>query len=200
MTFLEQFPPLQEYIEEKWKTFTDFADSINQEGNELWLSGEGSIHLQSFINNFLCKDVFYLFLINDKLYCSSLKENRETHMKYFDGIYKLHSSLLTSKTFKNARSQSSATRFNNFETQIKIECKAYDYFEEHKLLFSKFDKVDLLYSHQLIKNKDTSENLKVVASSSLKEVIKQQKMLDKINAKTEAYLEKRKQEKEKEKA
>lgn len=195
MTTMEQFPPLQEYIEKQWKTFTDFADNINKE-EKLLLNGEGVLHLNNFVNNHLCKDVFFLFMINNTLYCSALKENRETHIKYFDGIYQLHSSLLTSKTYKDARSQTSANRFNNFDTQIQIECKAYDYFEEHKLLFSKFEKVDLLYSHQLINNKDGSVSLKAVTNTSLREAIKQQKILDKINAKTEAFLAKRRKEKE----
>lgn len=195
MTTVEQFPPLLEYIEEKWKTFTDFSDNINQQ-SELFLSGEGILHLDNFVNNHLCKDVFFLFMINDELYCSALKEDRETHNKYFDGIYKLHTSLLTSNTYKEARNKSSVNKFNNFGTKIKIECKAYDYFEEHKLLFSKFEKVDLLYSHQLITNKEGNVLLKSTPSISLKESIKQQKILDKINEKTEAYLASKRKNKE----
>lgn len=191
----EQFPPLQEFIEKKWKTFTDFADHVNKD-EELWLDGEGVIYLQTFVNNFMCRDVFYLFNINDILYCSAVKEDRETHVKYFDGLYQLHNSLLNSKTFKIAQSQNYATKFSNFGTQIRIECKAYDYFEEHKLLFSNFGKVDLLYSHQLIINKDDSINLKATVHPSLKEIIKWKKMVDKVNAKTEAFLERKRREKE----
>lgn len=191
----EQFPPLQEFIEKQWKTFTDFADHINQE-KDLYLDGEGVIHLQTFVNKFMCRDVFYLFSINEQLYCSVVKEDREKHHKYFDGLYQLHNSLLTSKTFKLAQSQNYATKFNDFGTKIHIECKAYDYFEEHKLLFSKYGKVDLLYSHQLVINKNETISLKANVHPSLKEMIKWQKMVDKVNAKTEAYLERKRKERQ----
>lgn len=194
----EQFPPLQEFSLQHWTSFSDFAKDINQKhtSNSIYLEGEGAIHLQSLINNFLFQDVFHLFMMNHELYASVVKEHRVTKKSYFDGVYAYDLSLLNSETFKEAMINPS-TKFRKLEANVGIELKSYDYHDEHKLLFSRLEKIDLLFSHQLILNEeDGSSHIKTQIFPSLKQAVQWQKMVEQVNQRTEKFLaEKNKNEK-----
>lgn len=189
---IEQFPPLQEFIHQKWSNFSDFSSSLNEKKEPLFFEGEGLLIIHTNIKNFLFEDLFYLFSINDSLYVSALKEDRNTRLKYFDGIFHVDNSLINSSVFREAKQDNHSTRYKKFASKILVDCKSYAYENEYKLLFSQANKVDLLYSHQLLINTDnTSIKLKVQSYPSLKKVIEWQKMVDQVNMKTEEFLAER---------
>lgn len=186
----EQFPPLQEFIITKWDSFSSFANDINH-NSPLFIEGEGVLYLQKMMNNFLFKDTFYLFALNDRLFCSAVKEDRETRKRFFDGVYEVMPGLLKSSLFREAQQANFNTKFKSLGTKIEIECKPYEYHDEHKLLFSTAGKVDLLYSHQIhIKNNEL--NFKAQVYPSLQQTAQWQKMRDKVHEKTQAYLDSKK--------
>lgn len=190
----EQFPPLQEFMIRNWSSFADFENFINDTQNishPLFLEAEGVIYLQKNMNNHVYRDVFYLFKLNNRLFASIIKENRETYKKYFDGLCELTFDLLTGHTFLEAKQNNYNTRYKELGTKVEVDCKSYIYHDEHKLLFSKAGKVDLLYSHQLV-IKDDNVNLAVQTYPSLEQTVQWQKKRDLINERTQQIIDAKK--------
>ena len=172
------------YQKNSWDTFTDFCKHIentylNKE-QTLWFDGEGGLSLrQTAINEEL-----FLFSINKILYASCLLESNGT--KIFNGIIEFDSTFIDSSYFKTL-SNGYSKKYKIFDASVQIDLKPYDYGQEHKLLFSKADKVDLLFSHHLIyKGDDIS--LEVKSGQSLKPTIEWQAKVNQINARMEKIL------------
>ena len=187
----EQFPPLQEFIKKQWKTLAHFALELNEE-DVLFLEGEGTLFLQRNVQEHNLKDIYNFFMINGKLYASASKERLSDNKPVFDGVYQFKDELLKSTTFRQAQERHFSTRYRPLGTRIRIECKPYDYQTEHKLLFSKFSKVDLLYSHHLVSHSDGSCSLKCQTYPSLGQAVTWQTMVDKVDKRTELFIQSKK--------
>jgi hypothetical protein len=185
----EQFQPLEEFILNNWESFAIFSEFINQE-EHVFFEGEGRIYLSTKLNQITTQDIFYLFGINGKLYATSVKEHRQSTIPYFDGIYELDLSFLNSSILKDAYLLNYKSQYKKLAIKVEIDLKSYNYHDEEKLLFSNKDKVDLLYSQQLILNNEQSI-LKVQTYPSLKHVVQWTRMVEQVNERTRQFIEQR---------
>jgi hypothetical protein len=185
---LNNLSPLFPYQKNSWKTFTDFYKHIEKEylnkNIKLWFDGEGYF---SFSKETI-KEEFYLFSLNNVLYASSVLSINS--YKIFIGIIEFTNDFITSDYFKKL-TPGYYKKYKSFEASVNIELKIYNYEKEHKLLFSKADKVDLLFSQHLI-YKDDTVVFEVKTSPSLKATIDWQKKVNKINEKMEKILAEKK--------
>lgn len=183
--------PLFPYQKNSWETFSDFYKHIEKEylnkNIKLWFDGEG--HLCT--NKESMSEDFYLFSINGILYASALL-TANSH-KVFSGVIEFSNDFLTSEHFKKITSGYSK-KYKTFEASVNIDLKPYDYGDEHKLLFSKADKVDLLFSQHLIYQGDNIV-FESKSSPSLKAIIDWQKKVNDINKKMEQILAEKKSKK-----
>lgn len=180
--------PFFPYQKNSWETFTDFYKHIEKKylnkNEKLWFDGEGYYCL---ITNSMTED-FYFFSINKTLYASVLLANNGN--KVFSGIIEFSDDFISSDYFKKSIG-GYARKYKSFDASVNIDIKPYDYGDEHKLLFSKAEKVDLLFSHHLIYKGD-SIVFEAKASSSLKPTIDWQKKVNEINKKMELILAQKK--------
>lgn len=180
--------PIFPYQKNSWETFTDFYKHIEKEyldkNIKLWFDGEGFFAS----NTDSLTEEFYLFSINDVLYASSLLSTNG--QKVFSGVIEFSNDFLNSEYFKKITAGYSK-KYKTFEASVNIDLKPYDYGEEHKLLFSKSEKVDLLFSQHLIYKGDTI-TFEAKASTSLKATIDWQKKVNEINKKMEQILAEKK--------
>lgn len=176
--------PLFPYQKNSWETFTDFYKHIEKihlnKGEKLWFDGEGSLTIATESIN----EEFYFFSVNNVLYASSLLSSKGE--KVFSGIIEISNDFLTSDYFKKLIAGYSK-KYRQFEASVQIDLKPYDYGEEHKLLFSKADKVDLFFSHHLIYKADAI-TFEAKSSPSLKTTIDWQKKVNEINKKMEQIM------------
>ena len=133
--------PVFPYQKNSWKTFTEFHKHIKQlyldNGENIWFDGEGEFTSNS---EYLTEE-FFLFSINNIIYASSLSLINDK--KIFNGVIELSNEFLTSPYFKKI-SIGYSKKYRVFNASIHIDLKPSDYGNEHKLLFSKADKVDFL--------------------------------------------------------
>jgi len=180
--------PLFPFQKQSWETFSDFFKHIESnylnKNEKLWFDGEGNFS----INTDTITEDFYLFSINNVLYASSLLSSNAN--KIFSGISELDNSFLSSDLFKKIN-QGYGKKYRKFDASVHVDLKPYDYGQEHKLLFSKADKVDLLFSQHLVFN---GENISFEAKSSpsLKATIDWQKKVNDINERMEKILAEKK--------
>jgi hypothetical protein len=147
---------------------------------------------------------------------SSVNENSiylaVANQKDFLGIIKTSDGFYLSSLFSEIkRLNYSLNKYKSFNTFLKIDLKSYEQIGGERLIFSKFEKVDLLYmlnfnislDHQSeINKKDLNSpglshglKSKVVErtiSNMLQKNIDWQKMVDQVNAKTAKVLEAKK--------
>lgn len=180
--------PIFVYQKNSWETFADFYKHIQNKyinkNEQLWFDGEG--HLYSVTNTIT--ENFYFFSINNILYSSALLSSQGQTV--FSGLIELSEDFLTSSIFKQLTTGYSK-KYRIFEASVNIDLKPYDYGKEHKLLFSKAEKVDLLFSQHLIYLEDTI-NFEAKSSQSLKTTIDWQKKVNEINKKMEQILAEKK--------
>lgn len=180
--------PLFEYQNNSWDNFTEFSTHIQEKYLErkkkIWFDGEGTFTLVSET----ITENFYFFSINNILYASVLTSIAESCL--FNGVIEFNEDFLKSKCF-NEILRGRSKKYNKFHTSVEIDLKAYDYGEEHKLIFSKVGKIDLLYFHHLI-NKGSVASFESKATTSLKVTIDWQKKVNDINLKMEKILADRK--------
>lgn len=183
--------PIFPYQKNSWETFVDFYKHIETEylnkNITLWFDGEGSL----VSNTESLTEDFYFFSINNILYASSLLSTNG--LKVFSGVIEFSDDFLTSEHFKKMNS-GYHKKYKRFDASVNIDLKPYDYGEEHKLLFSKYDKVDLLFSHHLVYKGDII-NFDAKSSTSLHSTIEWQKKVNEINLKMEQILEAKKNKK-----
>lgn len=180
--------PIFPYQQNSWETFTDFYKHIEKKylnkNEKLWFNGEGLFNT----SNDSISEEFYLFSINNVLYASALLSSKG--QKVFSGIIELSNDFLTSEHFKKLTSGYSK-KYKQFNASVQVDLKPYDYGEEHKLLFSKAEKVDLLFSHHLI-YKGEFTTFEAKSSPSLKTLIDWQKKVNEINKKMEQIMAEKK--------
>jgi hypothetical protein len=196
---LGQTISVDEFISKKWNSFSEFSQYLESKKKPFMLNGEGVLYITNKDHIDPYMDTYYLFSINDRLFASAIRENLPPKQKdtAWLGVFRFHSSLLKSETFKNAKAQNYRTTYRKLEADVEVDCKGYDYSDEHKLLFSKASKVDLLYSHQLVlANNQTI--LRCQSYPSLKQTVHWQKMVNLVNERTERFIEQQKAKKEKE--
>ena len=176
--------PVFQYQESSWETFTDFYKHIQKKyldnDEKLWFGGEGVF---SASNKSIAED-FHMFSINNVLYASSILSSKD--QKVFSGIIEFRCDFLASPYFKSL-STGYTKKYNKFDASVDVDLKPYDYGKEHKLLFSKADKVDLLFSHHLVYSGDDI-NFEAKASQSLRLAIEWQKKVNEINKRMEQIL------------
>lgn len=176
--------PVFPYQQNSWETFTEFYKHLQKlyldKSEKLWFDGEGAF--VSTTENI--SEEFFLFSINNVLYASALLSSQG--QKVFSGIIELNKDFLLSPYFKKI-AVGYSKKYRVFDASINIDLKPYDYGEEHKLLFSKAEKVDLLFSQHLIYSGD-NVTFEVKASQSLKPTIEWQKKVNDINKKMEQLL------------
>lgn len=180
--------PVFPYQKDSWETFTEFSKHLNEKylnkGLKIWFDGEGTL----VVSHESIHEDFYLFSINNILYASSLLSSNG--QKVFSGIIEFNNEFLESSYFKSILTGYSK-KYRIFEASVNIDLKPYDYGNEHKLLFSKADKVDLLFSQHLIYSDDTV-TIETKASPSLKATIDWQKKVNEINKKMDQILAEKK--------
>jgi hypothetical protein len=174
--------PLYSYQKKVWKDFILFCDYLHADiaipTPKIFFEGEGFL-VFSYGNT---TEKHYLFSLNKKLYSSMLiNTNNEQNDKFqFNGIIELDSSILDSDFMPK---YDTTNCFRTLDAALHVDCKHYDYGTEHKLLISKADKVDLLFSHQLIQL-ETEATFKAQIYPSLKPAVEWQQKVNEIDART----------------
>lgn len=193
----EQFQAFEEYIIKKFSSFSEFAKEVNDAGKFLieaggaYLQGQGTVNLTVKEQEQYFKDAYHFVLLNEKLYAIVIKEDRQTREKIYAGLFNYHEDILKSQDMQMSMRRNHSVRYRAFNANVHVECKSYEYADEHKIHISKFNKVDLLYSWQLLfhgeaPGKDAQFTLNV--SPNLKNVVEWQQKMDEVNRKTEALL------------
>lgn len=176
-------PSLHKHFMQSWESFTQFCENLTiQNLNSkqiLWFNGEGVLKLQSQYS----QEKYYLFSINDRLYGTRLVSDSITSEVFdFKGVTEFDNDLLTLQNLKT-----NGNYYKRLEASIDVDCKPYDYGKEHRLLISKANKVDLLYSQQL-NEEESGFILKAQTYPSLKQAVEWQKKVNAINEKTAKIL------------
>ena len=193
----EQFQAFEEFVIKKFSSFSEFAAEANETGKFLieeggaYLQGQGTIHLTIKQAEQFFKDTYHFILLNNRLYAVVIKEDRGNREKIFDGLYHYHEDILKTSDMQMAMRRSHSLRYRAFNANVHVECKSYEYADEHKIHISKFNKVDLLYSWQLLfhgEKPGADAQFTLNVSPNLKTVVEWQQKMDEVNRKTEALL------------
>lgn len=124
-----------------------------------------------------CK--YSMLALNENVYL--FKEVGSGNNFTFDTIHELEKTFLKSEFFKKGR-QYGQFNYSDFETDLDIEIKLYEYSNEKRLIINPLNKIDLLYSLHFHEEENATTKFEIKNYPSLENVIKMDKMMKKLNA------------------
>ncbi len=161
----DQEKNLSQYIKQEWIGLPIFVDSIKEE-SDILLIGYGFLS-HKIKGQFEEKIGYHLLKMNDRLFgfCCNGKEGKEPTegssliLKY---INEFDNDLINSDFFAVDSFRENKNYFKNFEAELEVENKLYQYQDEEKLLISKrgLGNIDLYMSYQ-VKNITNEFSVKI---------------------------------------
>ncbi len=145
---------LNKYIKQEWIGLSPFTDSLKSEEDVL-LIGYGFFNHQT-TGQFAEKISYHLLKMNDRLFgfCCNGKDGEEPSEGsnlIFKYINEFDNDLLNSSFFTHNSFRENKNYYKNFESELPVENKLYQYQDEEKLLISKegIGNIDLYISYQV---------------------------------------------------
>lgn len=124
-----------------------------------------------------CK--YSILSLNNSVYL--FKEVGAANIFTFDSIHELEKTFLNSEFFSKGH-EYGKLNYSNFETDLEVEIKLYEYSNESRIIINPLNKIDLLYSIHFHKEDNNKINFDFKRYPSLENVIKMDKMMKKLNA------------------
>jgi hypothetical protein len=159
---------INKFIKEEWISLLHFSEMLDEE-DYLVYQGYGffSYRNQSQFDEFLG---YYLLKITDKLFAFvgesySDKKVEENEPIKFKKVIELDEKLLATNLFESTHGNSS-NYYKNFEAELIIDAKVYQYSDEDKILLTKKGQgnIDLYASYQ-VKNENNELAIKIQQSA-----------------------------------
>jgi hypothetical protein len=122
---------------------------------------------------------YNMLAVNESVYL--FKEVGSANNFIFDTIHELERTFLKSEFFKKGR-QYGQFNYSDFETDLEVEIKLYEYSNEKRLIINPLNKIDLLYSLHFHEEDGDQIKFDLKKYPSLENIIKMDKMMKKLNA------------------
>ena len=167
---------LENFFINSFNSLKDFLDSIQLPSK---FYGAGSFEIND--------SRYSIITLNNSVYLVEERKINNSHK--FETIHELEKTFLMSSLFTRGR-QIGEIKYHNFDTDLDVEIKLYEYSNEKRLIINPLNKIDLLYSIHLHHDDEQGLTFDMKSYPSLEPVIKMDKMMKKLDARVNTMNQK----------